>query len=92
LDIEDVLKIDAEGFELEVLKGASSMLAQHAIKFIYFEFHEISPRKDVSGGALAPIDQLIRLSDIASLRLITTILSRMGNYSWFLMRFTLCRQ
>jgi FkbM family methyltransferase len=56
----DVLKIDTEGFDLEVLKGASSMLAQQAIKFIYFEFNDISPRRDASGGALAPIDQLIR--------------------------------
>ena len=56
----DVLKIDTEGFEFEVLKGASSMLAQQAIKFIYFEFNDISPRRDASGGALVPIDRLIR--------------------------------
>jgi FkbM family methyltransferase len=56
----DVLKIDTQGFEFEVLKGASSMLARQAIKFIYFEFNDISPRRDTSGGALEPIDQLIR--------------------------------
>jgi len=56
----DVLKIDTEGFDLDVLKGASSMLSQQAIKFVYFEFNEISPRSDASVGALAPIDQLIR--------------------------------
>lgn len=56
----DVLKIDTEGFDLEVLKGAASMLAQQAIKFIYFEFNDISPRNNASGGALMPIDQLIR--------------------------------
>jgi FkbM family methyltransferase len=56
----DVLKIDTEGFDFDVLKGASSMLAQQAINFIYFEFNDISPRRDASGGALAPIDQLIR--------------------------------
>jgi hypothetical protein len=55
-----MLKSDTEGFDLEVLKGASSMLAQRAIKFIYFEFNDIRPRNDTSGGALAPIDQLIR--------------------------------
>ena len=48
----DVLKIDTQGFEFEVLKGASSMLARQAIKFIYFEFNDISPRRDTSGGAL----------------------------------------
>jgi FkbM family methyltransferase len=56
----DVLKIDTEGFDFDVLKGASSMLAQQAIKFIYFEFNDISPRRDASGGALTPIDQFIR--------------------------------
>ena len=56
----DVLKIDTEGFDLEVLKGATSMLAHKAIKFIYFEFNDIAPRSDASGGALVPIDQLIR--------------------------------
>jgi FkbM family methyltransferase len=56
----DVLKIDTEGFDFDVLKGASSMLAQQAIKFIYFEFNDINPRNGASGGALMPIDQLIR--------------------------------
>jgi FkbM family methyltransferase len=56
----DVLKIDTEGFDLNVLKGASSMLARQAIKFIYFEFNDISHRSEASGGALVPIDQLIR--------------------------------
>jgi len=56
----DVLKIDTEGFDFEVLKGATSMLAQQAIKFIFFEFNDIVPRSGTSGGALMPIDQLIR--------------------------------
>src|SRR5689334_17172807 len=55
----DVLKIDTEGFDFEVVKGASSMLARHAIKFVYFEFNDISSRTDSSGGALMPIDQLL---------------------------------
>ena len=47
----DVLKIDTEGFDFEVLIGARSMLAQQAIKFISFEFNDISPRKATAGGA-----------------------------------------
>jgi len=35
----DVLKIDAEKCDLAVLQGAKSLLAQNAIKFIYFEFY-----------------------------------------------------
>ncbi len=34
----DLLKIDVEGHELEVLKGASSMIANNKIEFIQFEF------------------------------------------------------
>jgi FkbM family methyltransferase len=34
----DFLKIDVEGHEIEVLKGANQMLAQGAIKYIQFEF------------------------------------------------------
>jgi FkbM family methyltransferase len=56
----DVLKIDTEGFDYEVLKGATSMLAQQAVRFIYFEFNDIAPKSGTSGGALAPIDQLVR--------------------------------
>ena len=56
----DVLKIDTEGFDFEVLRGATSMLARRGIKFIYFEFNEIVSRGNTSGGALMPIDQLIR--------------------------------
>jgi FkbM family methyltransferase len=56
----DILKIDTEGFDFEVLKGATAMLAQQVIKFVYFEFNDIIPRNGTSGGALMPIDELIR--------------------------------
>jgi FkbM family methyltransferase len=56
----DVLKIDTEGFELEVVQGASEMLAQHAIRCVYFEFNDIQPQSGRSGGALVPIDQVLR--------------------------------
>jgi hypothetical protein len=34
----DFLKIDAEGHDLEVLKGASTMLAEGRITYVQFEF------------------------------------------------------
>jgi len=37
-----LLKIDVEGYELEVLKGARAMLAKNAIAFIQFEFNEFN--------------------------------------------------
>lgn len=36
------LKIDTEGHELEVLKGATSLIARHAIDIIQFEFNEMN--------------------------------------------------
>jgi FkbM family methyltransferase len=56
----DVLKIDAEGFDLEVLKGADAMLKRRAISFVYFEFNDIQPDENSAGGALAPIDEFLR--------------------------------
>jgi len=38
----DLLKIDVEGFELEVLKGAKNMIDQGKIRFIQFEFGGIN--------------------------------------------------
>lgn len=38
----DFLKIDTEGFEFEVLKGAASMLAEGNIPVIQFEFNEMN--------------------------------------------------
>ena len=56
----DVLKIDAEGFDFTVLQRSSVMLQKHAIKFIYFEFNDLQPKEGTFGGALMPIDALLR--------------------------------
>jgi FkbM family methyltransferase len=51
----DVLKIDTEGSELGVLRGANKKLANHDIRFVYTEFNDVFERKDKDGGALFPI-------------------------------------
>lgn len=38
----DLLKIDVEGFELEVLKGAKKLLKENKIRIIQFEFNEVN--------------------------------------------------
>jgi FkbM family methyltransferase len=59
LDMIDVLKVDTEGFDLEVLKGAGRLLRAGTIRFIYCEFNDILTREGVFGGALAPIAELV---------------------------------
>lgn len=55
-----LLKIDTEGFDLEVLHGARALLERKAISFVYVEFNELQPREGVHGGALLPIDSFLR--------------------------------
>jgi len=38
----DLLKIDVEGYELEVLKGAKELIENNKIKIIQFEFNEVN--------------------------------------------------
>jgi hypothetical protein len=56
----DVLKIDTEGFDLEALQGADTMLDRGAISCFYFEFNDIQPDENSTGGALSPIDDFLR--------------------------------
>lgn len=56
----DVLKIDTEGFELQVLQGSRGMLSRGRIKYVYVEFNDLQPLPGTFGGALLPIDDLLR--------------------------------
>lgn len=53
----DLLKIDTEGFDFEVIKGASRLINNGCIKFIYFEFFITSKQVEGNsqGGNLAEI-------------------------------------
>jgi FkbM family methyltransferase len=51
----DVLKIDTEGSELAVLRGAAQKLANREIRFVYTEFNDLFEQADRGGGALFPI-------------------------------------
>lgn len=65
----DVLKIDTEGHDLEVLQGAHRLLCERRIRFVYFEFNDIQSDAQAQGGALLPIDTLLRRH---GLRLVAT--------------------
>lgn len=55
IDAIDVLKVDTEGCDLEVLKGAEGKLKSQKIRFVFTEFNDILERAGTTGGALAPI-------------------------------------
>lgn len=55
----DLLKIDAEGHDLAVMKGALGMLSAGKIGFVYAEFNDLLDRQGVAGGSLMPMAQLL---------------------------------
>ena len=59
LNAIDVLKIDTEGYDLEVLKGAEGLLQNHAVKFIYLEFNQIAGSSDQNRGFLCPLADML---------------------------------
>jgi FkbM family methyltransferase len=55
IDAIDVLKVDTEGCDLDVLRGATIALKPKKIRFVYTEFNDIFERAGRTGGALVPI-------------------------------------
>jgi hypothetical protein len=55
----DLLKIDTEGTELQVLRGAEMMLRSGRVRFVYLEFNSLLPKPDSTGGALLPIAEYL---------------------------------
>jgi FkbM family methyltransferase len=59
LSVIDVLKIDTEGYDLEVLRGAKGLLQDRAVKFIYLEFNQLAGCADQMRGSLCPIADML---------------------------------
>jgi FkbM family methyltransferase len=59
IGVIDILKVDAEGVDLQVLQGAKRKLTAHDIRFICVEFNTIFDKPGRTGGALAPICELL---------------------------------
>jgi FkbM family methyltransferase len=55
----DVLKIDTEGFDLHVLKGARQMLANGLVEFVYVEFNDCLAKRGTTGGGLNEISEYL---------------------------------
>lgn len=59
VDCIDVLKVDTEGHDLAVLSGATRMLDENRIRFVYVEFNTLLPKPGTTGGALLPISECL---------------------------------
>ena len=55
----DLLKVDTEGFDLVVLRGAERMLREGRVRFVYVEFNDLFARAGTTGGALVPIAEYL---------------------------------
>ena len=55
----DVLKIDTEGSELFVMKGAARMLREGRIGFILAEYNDLLAKQGTTGGSLLPIAEYL---------------------------------
>jgi FkbM family methyltransferase len=55
----DVLKIDTEGSELFVMKGAARMLRERRITFVLTEYNDLLPKQGTTGGSLLPIAEYL---------------------------------
>ena len=62
-DVEgiDVLKVDAEGCDLMVLRGARKMLSGGRTRFVYFEFNNMVAAPGVQESTLAEIGEFLSL-------------------------------
>jgi FkbM family methyltransferase len=55
----DLLKVDTEGFDLFVLRGAERMLREGRVRFVYVEFNDLFAKDNATGGALVPIAEYL---------------------------------
>ena len=51
----DLLKIDTEGHDFSVIKGAEEMFASNSVAFVYFEFNDFNQESGTNGGSLNEI-------------------------------------
>jgi FkbM family methyltransferase len=61
-----ILKIDTEGFELEVLRGARNLMERGMVDFVIAEFNDVAASsKDSSGSTLGPLAEFLSPYDFA---------------------------
>jgi len=63
LDKISILKIDTEGNDYSVLRGAEGMLKSNSVDFAYFEFNDFEPKPGTTGGSLNEISAYLATFD-----------------------------
>lgn len=55
----DLMKIDVEGHDLAVIRGAKQMLTENRVGFILAEFNDLLDRPGVHGGSMMPMAEIL---------------------------------
>jgi hypothetical protein len=56
----DLLKVDTEGFDLQVLQGAEGLFRQRRVRFVFVEFNDLQSIENATGGSLLAVDRYLR--------------------------------
>ena len=80
IDHISLLKIDTEGNDLKVLKGAQDCLSRGAVDFVYFEFNDFAERSGTQGGSLCDIGQYLARYNFHFVATYTDYVTTKGSY------------
>ena len=75
----DILKIDTEGYDLEVLNGARGLISEGRIQFVFVEFNEVLLSVRASGGSLQQIAEFLEPNGFAFIAAYTDHVATDGN-------------
>jgi FkbM family methyltransferase len=59
IDRISLLKVDAEGFDLQILRGATQMLNDGRVDFVFAEFNGAAPQEAETGSNLSSIAEML---------------------------------
>ena len=76
----DLLKIDTEGFDIQVLQGATSLFDRRAIRFVYSEFNEITKFQGSTGGVFLELYEFLTKYDFRLVAIYTDYIKPHKNF------------
>jgi hypothetical protein len=76
----DLLKVDTEGFDIQVLRGATSLLNHRAIRFVYSEFNEITKSQGSTGGVFLELYEFLTKYELRLVAIYTDYIKPRKNF------------